>query len=166
MDSAYFSAFAALAGSAIGGLTSLAGSWLNQHVQFRTGQVARDLSRREDLYRAFIEEASKRYVHAYEHETAEVSDLVNLYALVSRMHILSSTAVVEAADRVVRRIIEQYRSPNKTIRDVEEVLDNEAMNPLRHFSNVCREELATGEGRNNPSWRKRARKEPATSKTR
>ena len=92
MDPAYFSAFAALAGSAIGGLTSLAASWLNHHVQFRAEQETRDLSRREDLYRAFVEEASKRYADAYEHETAKVSDLVNLYALVSRMRVLSSWA--------------------------------------------------------------------------
>ena len=142
MDPAYFSAFAALAGSAIGGLTSLAASWLNHHVQFRAEQETRDLSRREDLYRAFVEEASKRYADAYENETAKVSDLVNLYALVSRMRVLSSSEVVEAADRVVRRIIEQYRAPNKTLRDVEELLDNEALNPLHDFSNACRDELA------------------------
>ena len=43
MDPAYFSAFAALAGSTIGGLTSLATSWLTQHVQFRSQQLAHDV---------------------------------------------------------------------------------------------------------------------------
>src|SRR5215510_12442464 len=106
MDLAYISAFSALAGSAIGGLTSLAASWLSQHVQFRESELARELSRREDLYRAFVEEASKWYARAYENEneSPRVSDLVNLYALVSRMRVLSSSMVVEAADRVVRRI--------------------------------------------------------------
>jgi len=42
---------------------------------------------------------------------------------------------------VVRVIIETYLAPNKTLRDVVELLDNEAMNPLRTFSNACREEL-------------------------
>ena len=142
MDPAYFSAFAALAGSAIGGLTSLAASWLNHRVEFRTEQAKRDLSLREDLYKAFIEEASRRYVDAYGHSTAEVSDLVNLYVLVSRMRVLSSTAVVEAADRVVRRIIEQYGAPNKTLRDAEEMVNNDSLNPLLDFSNACREELS------------------------
>jgi hypothetical protein len=108
MDQAYFSAFAALAGSAIGGLTTLAASWLNQHVQFQEQQLARNLSRREDLYKDFIEEASKWYAHAYEHEDAHVENLVSLYALVSRMRVLSSTRIVESADRVVRVIIETY----------------------------------------------------------
>ena len=141
MEPAYLSAFAALAGSAIGGLTSLAASWLTQHVQFSVQQRASDLSRREDLYKNFIEEASRWYADAYEHDKAEVANLVNLYALVSRMRMLSSPRVVENADRVVRVIIETYLAPNKTFRDVKEILDNEAMNPLFEFSNACREEL-------------------------
>jgi hypothetical protein len=144
MDTAYISAFAALAGSTIGGLTSLAASWLTQHVQFTTQQLARDRSTREDLYKDFIEEASRWYADAYEHDNAKVSNLVNLYALVSRMRVVSSPRIVESADRVVRTIIEAYRRPNKTFLDVEEIIDNEAMNPLRDFSNACREEVLAG----------------------
>ena len=144
MEPAYISAFAALAGSMIGGLTSLAASWLSQHVQFREQQHAQELSKREELYKNFIEEASKWYVDAYAHDTAEVANLITLYALVSRMRVLSSPAIVESADRVVRIIIETYLAPNKTFRDVPELLDNEALNPLREFSNACREELRRG----------------------
>jgi hypothetical protein len=141
MDPAYFSAFAALAGSTIGGLTSLTASWLTQHVQFRAQQRARDVSRREQLYENFIEEAARLYTEAYEHNEAETAKLVNLYALVSKMRVLSSPRIVESADRVVRVIIETYLAPNKTFRDVVELLDNDAMNPLQVFSNACREEL-------------------------
>ena len=141
MDAAYFSAFAALAGSAIGGLTSLAASWLTQHVQFSSQQRAVNRSRREELYKNFIEEASRLYADAFVHDKAEVSTLVNLYALVSRMRILSSPEVVKHADQVVRVIIEAYLAPNRTFRDVTELLDNESMNPLRDFSNACRDEL-------------------------
>jgi hypothetical protein len=142
MDSAYFSAFAALAGSAIGGVTSLAASWLTQHVQFRAQQYAKDMSRREELYKTFVEEASRWYADAYEHDNPKVSNLVNLYALVSRMRIVSSPKVLENADRVVRVIIDTYGRPNKTFRDVTEIIDNDAMNPLLDFSDACREELA------------------------
>src|SRR5262249_1265039 len=51
MDQAYFSALAALAGSTIGGMTSLVTSWLTQHAQSRAQQLGHDLGRREDLYR-------------------------------------------------------------------------------------------------------------------
>jgi hypothetical protein len=81
------------------------------------------------------------YADAYEHNEAEAAKLVNLYALVSKMRVLSAPRIVETADRVVRVIIETYLAPNKTFRDVVEILDNEAMNPLREFSNACREEL-------------------------
>jgi hypothetical protein len=141
MDPAYFSAFAALAGSAIGSLTSLTASWLTHHVQFRAQQRAHDVSRREQLYENFIEEAARLYTEAYEHNEAETAKLVNLYALVSKMRVLSSPRIVESADRVVRVIIETYLAPNKTFCDVVELLDNDAMNPLCEFSNACREEL-------------------------
>src|SRR4249919_1529584 len=117
MDPAYVTAFAALAGATIGGLTSLATSWLTQHVQFRSQQLAHNVSRREELYNNFIEEASKWYVDAFEHDKAEVSNLVSLYALVSKMRILSAPTIVEKADEVVRLIIETYLAPNKTFRD-------------------------------------------------
>lgn len=141
MDPSYISALAALAGSAIGGLTSLTASLLTHRVQFRAERMEKDVSRREDLYRDFIEEAARLYADAYEHDLAHVSSLVNLYALVSRMRIVSSPAIVESADRVARVIIEAYRAPNKTFSEVHEILDNPAMNPLVDFSNACREEL-------------------------
>jgi len=144
MDPAYFSAFAALAGSAIGALTSLAASWLTQRAQFSAQQVAHHVEKREDLYKDFIEEASKSYADAFERDIAEadVSKLVRLYALVSRMRVLSSQGVIEQADRVMGDIIETYVAPNKTIREVvADRLKTDRLEPLRHFSNACREEF-------------------------
>jgi len=141
MDSAYFSAFAALAGSMIGGFTSLAASWLSQREQFKAQQRATALNTRRDLYKSFIEEASRWYADAFEHDVAHVSNLVGLYALVSRMRIQSSPRIVESADRVVRVIVETYLAPNKTFRDVKQILDHDDLNPLLEFSNACREEL-------------------------
>ena len=143
MDGAYVSAIAALAGSAIGGLTSLAASWLSHHVQFNAQERAGSRTRRVELYRGFIDEASKWYADAYEHDKAEahVSNLVKLYALISTMRVLSSPNVVDSADRVVRRIIETYLLPNKSFGDLLEIVDNNAMNPLRDFGDACRAEL-------------------------
>jgi len=141
MDVAYASALAALAGSAIGGMTSLATSWLSQHAQFRAQQLGQDLSRREDLYKEFIEEAARLYTDAYEHDQAEAAKLVKLYALIARMRVLSSAKIIETADKVCRVIVETYLSPNKTFRDIPQFLDDNAMDPLREFSNACREEL-------------------------
>jgi hypothetical protein len=141
MDTAYLSAISALAGSAIGGMTSLVASWLTQYVQFNAQQRARDLGKREELYRNFIDEASRWYIDAYTHDAPELSNLVNLYALVNQMRIVSSPGVVESADRVALVIIDTYLAPNKGFPDIKELADAGAVNPLREFSNACREEL-------------------------
>jgi hypothetical protein len=141
MNPAYLSAFAALAGSLIGGLTTILATWLTQHSQSRARDVAQDLSRREELYKNFIEEASRLYADAFERDNPNISDLVNLYALVSRMRVFSSSKVVESADAIVRRVVATYLEPNKTFRDLKDIIDKDTMDPLREFSSACRDEL-------------------------
>jgi len=140
MEAAYLSAFAALAGSVIGGVTSLAASWLTQRVQVGAQQLAHDLSRREDLYKEFIEEASNAFADALEHNETDTAKLVRLYALVSRMRVLSSERVVERADLVMQRIMETYGAPNRSIRDAAESIRDAGLDPLRDFGNACRAE--------------------------
>jgi hypothetical protein len=141
MDPAYISALAALLGSVIGGLTSLAASWLSQDVQARTQQRIADKTRREDLYKSFIEEASRVYGTALGTDEAEVTAIVALYAMVSRMRILSAPAVVEHAETVVRLIVDTYVQPNKTLRELRDVIVGGHLDPLREFSEACREDL-------------------------
>jgi hypothetical protein len=142
MNTEYLSALAALAGSVVGGLTSLGASWLTQRVQFSAQVLANDIARRIDLYKGFIEEASKSYADAFEHDMADVPKLVHLYSLVSQMRIFSSQVVIDQADRVMIRIVETYRAPNKSIHDIESHdLKSGVLDPLRDFSNACRDEL-------------------------
>ena len=143
MDPAYLSAMAALAGSTIGGLTSLAASWLSHRFQFSAQYRATDRNHREELYKSFIQEASRLYADAFEHDHPEVSNLVNLYALVGQMQVLSSGEVVAAAEQVVGTIVETYLGPNRSFRDVKEILNDESMNPLRDFGTACRDDLRT-----------------------
>jgi len=142
MDQAYISAIAALAGSVVGGFTSLATSWLTQRAQFRAQRVGHDLEKREDLYSHFIEEASRLYADAFEHDVADAAKFVKLYALISRMRVLSSQRIIDSADRVARVIVETYLAPNKTFRDLPAFIENTSMDPLREFGNACREELS------------------------
>ena len=146
MDAAYIPAIAALAGSTIGGLTSLAASWLSQRVQFSAQYRATDRNHREELYKSFIQEAARLYADAFEHDHPEVSNLVNLYALVGQMRVLSSGEVAAAADQVVVKIVETYLGPNRSFRDVKEIIDDESMNPLRDFSTACRDDLHSPAG--------------------
>jgi hypothetical protein len=141
MDTAYVPALAALAGSAIGGLTSLASAWLTQLHQDRTKRLSQDKTGRQKLYKQFIDEASKLYADALVHDEAEVSALVSVYALTSRMRVLSSSAVVEKAEAVVRMIVDTYFAPNKTFPELRTLMNSHAIDPLRAFSEECRAEL-------------------------
>src|SRR3954452_24950005 len=141
MNPVYLTALAALAGSAVGGLTSLASAWLTQYRQDRASRLSQDKARRQKLYKQFIDEASKLYADALVHDEAEVSALVSIYALISRMRVVSSTTVVESAMAVVRMIVDTYFDSNKTFPELRELMNSDAIDPLRAFSEECRTEL-------------------------
>jgi len=141
MDTTYLSALAALAGSAIGALTSLSSAWLTQRHQDRAQRLSGDKARRQKLYRQFIVEASKLYADALVHDQLEISALVSVYALTSRMRVVSSSVVIEKAEAVIRLIVDTYSAPNKTLPELKKLINSHAIDPLRAFSEECRAEL-------------------------
>jgi hypothetical protein len=140
-DTAYITAVAALAGSAIGGLTSLASAWLTQRHQDRAKRLLQDKGRRQSLYKQFINEASKLYAEALTHDKSDISALVSVYALIGQMRIQSSLAVVERAEAVVRTIVATFSAPNKTFLEFRELVENQTIDLLRPFTDACRAEL-------------------------
>src|SRR5215470_9252657 len=138
MDVGYITALAALGGAVVGGFTSFASSWTTQRAQMKADGIANSKSRRQKLYRGFIENASKAYGDALVHDDLELSGLIELYALLSRMRILSSTEVIETADRVVRVITETYSQANKSPIEIEEMVRKGSVDLLKDFSEACR----------------------------
>jgi hypothetical protein len=143
MDAGYITALAALGGAALGGFTSFATSWTTQHAQMNAEQTANSKSRRQKLYKAFIDDAAKMYGDALIHDKLELSGLIELHAVVSRMRVFSSAAVIENATRIVRVITETYRQPNKSPTEIEEMIENGSIDLLKSFSEACREEFET-----------------------
>lgn len=141
MNVSIITGLAALAGAAIGGLTSVFASWLAQHAQARAQWITHDKLRRQELYKEFIEAASKCYVHALQHDEADIPALVELYVRVGRMRILSSLNVVESAELVARTIIDIYLAPNKTFLELREMVKDGTIDILRDFSETCRAEF-------------------------
>ena len=137
----YIPAVAAFSGSATGALATILTGWIRQRRQHRAQLTSRTISKREELYKSFIEEASRLYADALVKDKSEISELVDLYALIGRMKILSSDNVIEAAEKVGRLILETYLSPNRTFADLPDLLNE--VHPLRHFSEACRHELQT-----------------------
>jgi hypothetical protein len=147
MALAYLPALAAFGGSAFGGLTSFAATWFTQRRKDSARRFSQEKSRRQKLYKQFIDEASKLYADALVHDNSEVSALVNMYALIGRMRILSSDAVVEGAEAVARMIVDTYFAPNKTFPELRQLMTSHATDPLKEFSLTCRKELsAIGRG--------------------
>jgi hypothetical protein len=121
MDVAYVSALSALAGSVVGGLTSGISTLMSQRAQSRAGRLAHDMSRREELYKDFIVAASKAYGNAIVSNEPQIQDLVDLYAMIARMRVLSRPQTVACADRIMRTTIDTYFAPNKTMRELHDL---------------------------------------------
>ena len=132
MEPATISALAALAGATIGGVTSFAATWLTQRTQARVQELTHKL---------FIKEAAKLYADALVHEISDVSKLVGLYAMISEMRVLSPTKTIESADEVARMIVNTYRSPNKTLPELEDMVNRGAIDVLQTFSEAARQEF-------------------------
>jgi hypothetical protein len=135
MDVAYISAISALAGSVIGGLTSGYTTWLTQRSQARAGMVAHDLARREDLVRDFVIAASKTYGDAIVNSEPKMPELVDLYAMVSRMRVLGMTKSTACADKVMQSNVDTYFTPNRTLADLRELArSGKGIDPLKDFA--------------------------------
>jgi hypothetical protein len=142
MDVAYISALSALAGSAVGGFTSTVTTWLTQRAQARAGQLAHEFTRREDLYRDFIIAASKTYGDALVSSEPQLPELVALYAMISRMRVLSRPRTVVCADKIMLAIIDTYFSPNRSVRELRDMMKaGTGIDPLKDFSEAAREEV-------------------------
>ena len=141
MDVSYVTALAALGGAALGGFTSFATSLTTLRTQMKAEQSANSKSRRQKLYKEFIDEASKIYGDALIHNTLELTGLIGLYSLISRMRILSSAEVIDNASRVARIITETYHQPNKTPDELQAMIHENHVDLLQEFSNACRREL-------------------------
>ena len=83
MDTSIIAALAALAGAAIGGLTS----FVSSRAQAKAQWLAQIQLRRQELYKEFIGDASRLFIHALQNDAdkADVFALMALYAEVSRM---------------------------------------------------------------------------------
>jgi len=141
MDSGYITAFAALGGAALGGLTSFATSWTTQRTQMKSQRSETSKSKRQKLYKAFIDDAARMYGDALIHDKLETTGLINLHSLVSRMRIVSSEPVIETAVKVVKVITETYSQPNKSPEEIEAMISNGSVDILQSFSEACRDEF-------------------------
>src|SRR5258706_11506158 len=133
MDPAILSATFALAGSLIGGISTLAASWITQRGQLRAQALIHESAKRETLYAEFISEASKRRADAWSHHAESPEVIAGLYSGVALMRLSSSGEVVRHAEQVNRTFDELRQNIESAV----------GRDPLRDFSEACRVELDT-----------------------
>ena len=143
MDASVLSALSALVGAVIGGFTSLLASFFAQRSQARVQWITQDRARRQEVYKDFIQEAAKCYADALQHDEADVPELVNLFASIARMRVLSSPKVLDIAEGIGRKIVDIYRQPNKSVSELLAMANDKSFDLLRDFSEACREEFQT-----------------------
>lgn len=141
MDPNLVSAMAALVGAVIGGLTSVLTSSVAQQLRTRTEWRREAHSRREELYKTFIENAAQCYADALQHDEPDVSGLVALYALIDTMYVHSSAKVIAAAEDIRVRIVDTYLDPNRGFQELRGMIADGSIVLLRSFSEACRIEL-------------------------
>jgi hypothetical protein len=143
LDAAYISAFSALAGAIVGGLTSFGTTWSTQRAQLQSADRQARRAKLEALYNEYIAEAARLYADALTHQTDDPSKMVPLYALGSRMRLVSARAVTDAAIRIDDHIIETYLGPNRTLQESRDLIREGGIKTLLiAFSEACREDLA------------------------
>ena len=120
---------------------SVLASWLTQHTQARAQWLVQDKFRREELYKEFIDDASRAYLNALQHDKAEMPVLISLYAKIGKMRVLSSPDVVESAQQVAHKIVDTYLEPEKNFIELREMVNDRSIDLLNDFSEACRREF-------------------------
>jgi hypothetical protein len=112
MDTTILSGMAGVLGSLVGGSATVATSWISQRTLNRRELLASESSKREGLYGEFINECSARALDSFENTLDKSERLLSIYALLNRIRICASDAVLHEAEQALASIAEQYFSPN------------------------------------------------------
>ncbi len=145
MEPGVTSALAAVMGASVGGLASLASTWIGERNRNRRDMLHGEIVRRESTYSDFIEKASRLYAasatHRIDDDDGEVVGLVSLYAVSSRIRLFASDHVIHQAEKVVERMIARYGDEKISAEQLRASALESKNDPLRDFSVACRREL-------------------------
>ena len=141
MDSNLITALAGVLGSVSGASAAIATTWISQKSQTVRERGQWETRKRETLYGEFITEASQRFADAFDHSLDNPEKLVNLYAILGRIRLVSSDAVLTAAEECCDRAVALYAEPNRKIDEIFTTLHSGELEVLERFSDACRIEL-------------------------
>ena len=148
MDGGISNGLAAIMGALVGGLASLASTWVSERTRHRQALLQREMTKRETTYSDFIQHASKLFVESATHNLndgdanleSELAGAVSLYGIASRIRLFASEGVIKEAEAVLELILIQFGAENISVEQLREKKLNES-DPLNAFSVSCRREL-------------------------
>jgi hypothetical protein len=146
MDPAIVSAMAAVFGSLVGGSATVATAWLTQRTLSKRELLGAEIRTRQTLYGEFIRECSKLVVDSFTHTLDKPETLLPVYEVVNRIRLCASDAVLAEAELMLKRITEQYYSPNLSIEEIRMLVQSHGPDPLKSFGEACRVELKSMRG--------------------
>jgi hypothetical protein len=141
MNANLITALAGVLGSVSGVSAAIATTWIGQKSQTVRERAERETRKRETLYGDFITEASYLIADAFNHSLDKPETLVKLYANLGRVRLVSSDAVLAAAEECCNRIVDLYARPNMTIDEILGTMRSSELEFFKHFSDACRVEL-------------------------
>lgn len=141
MDASTIGALAAVFGSLVGGSATAATAWITQKTLNKRELVREEIRKREALYGEFISECSKLLMDALTHTLQQPETLLPVYALLNRIRLSSSRAVLAEGESLLKRITEQYFSPNLSVEEMRRIALSEDGDPMKSFGEACRAEL-------------------------
>ena len=148
MDSSIITAFSAILGTAVGGLTTFATTFINQRYAVRRDILAKDVANREQLYSEFLKEVGNLYFDSVNRtldDASQQTSLIAMYSLIGRIRMISSEAVLTSAEKVAEDIVESYKRLPMSFQEFQQSW--EASNRWHEFTKACRAERQSMLGR-------------------
>jgi len=141
MNANLITALAGVLGSLSGASAAIATTWISQKSQTIRERAKSETRKRETLYGEFITEASQQLPNAFDHSLDKPETLVKLYAILGRIRLVSSDAVLSAAEECCDRVVDLYAKPNRTMAEISATLHSGEFEVFKDFSAACRVEL-------------------------
>jgi hypothetical protein len=141
VDANLITALAGVLGSVSGASAAIATTWISQKSQTTRERAKWETRKRETLYGDFITEASHLAADAFDHSLDKPETLVKLYANLGRIRLVSSDAVLAAAEECCDRLVDLYAKPNRTMDEIYTTMRSDELEFFKRFSDACRVEL-------------------------
>lgn len=143
MEMTTVSALSAIMGSVVGGSATVAIGWITQKTLNKRELVRIEMRSRQMLYGQFIGECAKVLVDAFTHTLEKPETLLPVYALLNRIRLCASPAVLGQAEKLMRRITDQYFAKNLDLDQMRALAAAGDSDPLKDFGEACRVELGS-----------------------